>query len=307
MLMSPLLNRRNFTLGTAGLALGAMLPGRAFGQEDKRTVTTKYGTYDIPANPQRVVAIDSRLDLQPALALGLPVIGYGHSVPGAWVPGVEGLEFYGSEVNVEQVLASDPDLIICAGYNPDSPYWPANRLREIAPVVPTATDQSWKAAFRELATLLGMDGAGEAAIADYDALIADIKARHGDKLASKTVVSVQPAEGILYVMNGTTMLQPQVLADLGAKTLPPAPGQLYTSDEIPAEAFGETLGQVDGLLLATTTPEGATLLDGLDLWQRLPAVASGAVIASNGNINYGSIYSAIQVAKLVDELYGKIA
>ncbi len=303
--MSIKLNRRNFTLGTAGLALGAMLPGRAFAQET-RSVTTIYGTYDIPVSPQRVVAIDSRLDLQPALALGLPVVGYGHSTPGSWVPVPEGLEFYGSEVNIEQVLASDPDLIICADYDPDSVWWPANRLRDIAPVVTTSGAKPWKEAFRELATLLGMDGAGDAAIAEYEGLIAEIKARHGEKLATRTVVSVQPWEGTLYVMNGPKMLQPQVLADLGAKTIPPKEGQEYDSGEIPAEAFGDTLGQVDGIILATTSPEGAALLDGEPTWQRLPAVASGALVASNGNINYGSIYSAIKVAQMVDELLGKM-
>lgn len=303
--MTFTLNRRSFALGTAGLALGAMLPGRAFAQET-RSVTTIYGTYDIPAAPKRVVAIDSRLDLQPALALGLPVVGYGHSQPGSWVPVPAGLEFYGSEVNIEQVLASDPDLIICADYDPDSVWWPANKLREIAPVVPTSGDKPWKDAFREFATLVGRDGQADSAIAEYDALIAQIKARHGDKLANKTVVSVQPAEGVLYVMNGAKMLQPQVLADLGAKTIPPKDGQDYDAGETPAEAFGDTLGAVDGILLATTSPEGAALLDGEALWQRLPSVSSGALVASNGNINYGSIYSAIQVAKLVDELYGKI-
>ncbi|MGB3338431.1 MAG: ABC transporter substrate-binding protein [Devosia sp.] len=302
----PTLNRRSFTLGTAGLALGAVLPGRAFAQET-RSVTTIYGTYDIPSAPKRVVAIDSRLDLQPALALGLTVVGYGHSQPGSWVPVPEGLEFYGSEVNIEQVLASDPDLIICADYDPDSVWWPANRLREIAPLVPTSGDKPWKGAFREFATLVGLAGAGESAIAEYDALIAEIKERHREKLASKTVVSVQPAEGVLYVMNGSKMLQPQVLADLGAKTIPPKEGQDYDAGETPAEAFAETLGEVDGILLATTSPEDAAMLEGETLWQRLPAVASGALVASNGNINYGSIYSAIQVAKFVDELYGKIA
>lgn len=305
--MSKSLNRRHFTLGSAGLALAAMLPARAFAQESVRSVTTIYGTYDIPTSPQRVVAIDSRLDLQPALALGLNVVGYGHSTPGSWVPVPEGLEYYGSEVNIEQVLASDPDLIICANYDPDSVWWPANKLQSVGPVVPTSNDKPWKEALRELATLLGMDGAGETAIAEYETLIAEIKARHGDKLATKTVVSIQPGEGTLYVMNGPKMLQPQVLADLGAKTIPPKADQLYDSGEIAAEAFGDVLGGVDGILLATTTPEGASQLNGETLWDRLPSVQSGAVIASNGNINYGSIYSAMQVAKLVDELYSKIA
>ena len=304
--MSFSLNRRSFTLGTAGVALASLLPGRALAQAT-RSVTTIYGTYDIPAAPQRVVAIDSRLDLQPALALGLPVVGYGHSKPGSWVPVPEGLEFYGSEVNIEQVLASDPDLIICADYDPDSVWWPANRLRDIAPVVPTSGDKPWKEAFREFAALVGLDGAGESAIAEYDALIAEIKQRHAEKLATRTVVSVQPGEGVLYVMNGPKMLQPQVLADLGAKTIPPKEGQEYDAGETPAEAFGDTLGGVDGILLATTSPEGAAVLDGEELWKRLPAVTSGALVASNGNINYGSIYSAIQVVKFVDELYGKMA
>ena len=304
MTFSP--NRRHFTLGAAGLAASSLLPVKAFAQDAMRAVVTAAGSVDIPVSPKRVVAIDSRLDLQPALALGLNVVGYGHSTPGSWVPVPEGLEFYGSEINVEQVLASNPDLIICADYDPDSVWWPANKLRTIAPVVQTSNYKPWKDAFRELATLLGMDGAGEGALAEYDALIADIKARHGDKLANKTVVSIQPAEGALYLMNGTMMLQPQVLADLGAKTIPPKQDQEYDSGEIPPEAFGDTLGGVDGILMATSVDE-ANPLTGNTMWDRLPAVASDAMIASNGNINYGSIYSAIQVAKFVDELYGKMA
>jgi iron complex transport system substrate-binding protein len=300
------IDRRAFAVGAASLLAAAGLPGVARAQE-LRTVTTSYGTYDIPAAPKRVVAIDSRLDLQPALALGLPVVGYGHSKPGSWIPAPEGLEFYGSEINIEQVLASEPDLIICADYDPDSVWWPASKLREIAPVVPTSGDKPWKEAFRDLAKVLGCDGEGETAFAEYDALIADIKSRHADKIACKTVVSIQPSEGVLYVMNGSKMLQPQVLADLGAKTIPPAAGQDYDSGEIPAESFAGVLGAVDGLILATSAPDSMAGLEGDPLWTRLPAVANGAFVASNGNINYGSIYSAMQVARMVDELYGKMA
>jgi ABC-type enterochelin transport system substrate-binding protein len=73
-------SRRTFMLGSASLGLTVALPQTAYAQE-MRSVTTQYGTYDIPAAPKRVVAIDSRLDLQPALALGLPVIGHGLSEP----------------------------------------------------------------------------------------------------------------------------------------------------------------------------------------------------------------------------------
>lgn len=299
------INRRAFTLGSAGLLLATTLPGRAEAQET-RSVTTVFGTYDIPVSPKRVVAIDSRLDLQPALALKLPVVGYGHSKPGPWVPGTEGLEFYGSEVNIEQVLASNPDLIICSDYDPDSVWWPANKLKAIAPVVPTSGDKPWREAFRELADLLDMHGEGEEAFGAYDALIADIKARHADKLATKTIVSVQPGQGTAYLMNGAKMLQPQVLADLGAKTIPPAEGQDYDV-EVVAEQFGEVLGGVDGIILSTFAPEDIDGVKDEPLWQRLPAIASGATVASNGNINYGSIYSATHVARMIDELLGRIA
>lgn len=299
------INRRAFALGGAGLLLATTLTGRAQAQE-MRSVTTRYGTYDIPVAPKRVVAIDSRLDLQPALALGLPVIGYAHSRPGPWVPVADGLEFYGSEVNIEQVLASNPDLIICAGYDPESVWWPANKLRAIAPVVPTEGDMPWKEALRALADLLGMAGQGEDAFGAYDALIADIKTRHADKLATRTIVSVQPGQGTTYLMNGQRVLQPQVLADLGAKTIPPLEGQDYDR-EVTAEQFGTVLGNVDGIILSTSVPEDVDGIKDEPLWQRLPAIANNATVTSNGNINYGSIYSAIHVAKMIDELLGKIA
>lgn len=301
-----IISRRAFTLGGASLAVAsALTPARA--QSSTRSVTTSLGTYDIPANPQRVVAIDSRLDLQPALALGLPVIGYAHSVPGDWVPVSKDAQFFGSIVNIEQVLAAEPDLIICSDYNPDSEYWPLNKMRQIAPVLPTKGDDTWRNQFRTLAGFLGMDGGAEKAIGDYEALVGSVKAKHGDKLRAKTVISVQPDAGGLWPMNGSTMLHTQVLADLGAKTIPPGDLQKYEAEKVVSESFLDVFGEVDGFLLATTGTDEIDVLDKEPLWQRLPAVAGGAVVASNGNVNYGSIYSATHLVKLFDELYGKIA
>ncbi len=300
------ITRRGFALGGATLALSTTLPGFAFAQE-MRSITTKDGTFDIPVEPKRVVAVDSRLDLQPALALGLPVIGYGHSVPGPWVPVTEDMTFFGGEMNIEQVLAADPDLVICADYDPDSPWWPANKLRTIAPVVTTNSALNWKDALREFAGIMNMADKAEVAVGEYEAVIADIKTRRAEQIASKTLVSLQPGDGIFYLSNGIRNLQTQVLADLGAKTVPHGPDQQYGTEEIPAEAFGDTLGAVDGLLIVTTTPDDMAGLANEPMWQRLPAVEQGAMILSNGNINYGSIYSAIQIAKFLDELYGMLA
>lgn len=292
------LSRRLFTLGATALSATSFFAPCAFAQGATRTVTTSLGTYEIPANPQRVVAVDSRLDLQPALALGLPVIGYGHSVPGDWVPVSSDAQFYGSILNVEQVLQAAPDLIICADYDRDSEYWPLNKMRQIAPVLPTNGEQSWKQSLRDLAAFLGMDGAGDSALGEYETEVAAVKAKHGDKLTTRTVVSVQPDAGAVWPMNGSTQLHTQVLADLGARTIPPKADQRYEDAQVSAENFADYFSEVDGVLLATTGTEEIDTLRKEPLWSRLPFVEAGAVVASNGNVNYGSIYSARHLVHL---------
>lgn len=304
--MTFTLSRRRFGLGAGGLALATLLPRPALAQSSVRSVTTPLGTYDIPGDPQRVACIDSRLDLQPALALGLPVIGYSHSVPGDWVPVPKDAQFYGAPLDMEAVLASEPDLILCVDYDRASEWWPIDRLAAIAPVLPTPVDVPWKDAMAQLATWLDRQGAADAAIAEYDALIADIRARQAEKLAKRVIVSVAVDGDQVYLMNGSTMMQSQVFADLGAATIPPDADQLYDTGPFAPEQFDDVLGGADGLILAISSPDEMAVLDANALWQRLPAVKAGATIAANGNINYGSLYSARYVAGLADRLYDKI-
>lgn len=62
-----------------GVVLGGAAPAT-------RVVETPQGRVSIPVTPRRVVAIDSRSNLEPALLFGLPVIGYSHSPARPWVP-----------------------------------------------------------------------------------------------------------------------------------------------------------------------------------------------------------------------------
>lgn len=144
------LNRRAFGLGAAGLMLGTALPRAAFAQET-RSVTTVLGTYDIPADPQRVICIDSRLDLEPAVALGLHVVAHAYGEPEPWVPAQPDWAFVGEIPDLEKVLALNPDLIICTHVGDhDAEYWPINRLKDVAPVLPPAYTQPWKNIVAEL-------------------------------------------------------------------------------------------------------------------------------------------------------------
>ena len=174
-----------------------------------------------------MVCIDSRLDLEPAIALGLAIVGHAYGEPEPWVPADPNWTFVGEIPDLEKVLALDPDLIICTDVgNHDSEYWPINRLKDVAPVLPPAYVWPWKEIVATLGEWTGRDGAADTILAEYAALIDDIKARHGDLIASKTVAIVQPnAGGLVSIQAELSLMQPQVLADLGGKTLLPDENQ----------------------------------------------------------------------------------
>ena len=297
------LNRRAFGASLAGLGLATLLPRAAFAQET-RSVTTVLGTYEVPADPQRVVCIDSRLDLEPAVALGLNVIGHAYGEPEPWVPADPDWVFVGEIPDLEQVLALDPDLIICTDVGDhDSEYWPINRLKDIAPVLPPAYVQPWKEILAQLGSWTGRDGAADAVLAEYDALISDIKQRRAEQIASKTIAVVQPwSDGTVYLQAEMSLLQPQVMADLGSKTIPAVEGNI-----IAAENFGSVFGGVDAILYVNHG-EGVVEQFATDaLWNRVPAIAAGKTLAPLGNTNFGGVYAAMQIARFLDELYGQFA
>ena len=128
LLFSWMRSKLFFRLLMAGLAgLGAFLAacgdsGSSSGETEMRSVTTPLGTYDIPVNPKRVVAIDSRLDLEPAVALELPLVGYTYAHATPWVPIDSSVPFLSEIPNREQILALEPDLIVCLNY--ESEWWP---------------------------------------------------------------------------------------------------------------------------------------------------------------------------------------
>ena len=90
------LTRRKFGIGAGMAAVATLLSSCSSsdgsGTSDDtqmRTVTTPLGTYDIPTNPKRVLAVDARTDLELAIALELPVFGYNISPATEWFPSTD--------------------------------------------------------------------------------------------------------------------------------------------------------------------------------------------------------------------------
>ena len=267
-----------------------------------RTITTPLGTYDIPLNPQRVVTIDSRLDLEPAIALDLPVIATSYDHPLPWVPVDPDLPLLEAPVDIEAVATLNPDLIVCV--NLDSEMWPAPTLNRIAPVITTDFAIHWRDNLAQLSDWLGMTDRLQDALDTYDGMVADVRARHADAIAGKQVVYLQyfPTDAEVY-HNLDTYIMGTVLTDLGGTPF----GGFKTADtwKLSVERMNELAG-ADGFLVVNVGDDAPDQLAEHPLWQALPAVQAGAVVVSPGNVNYGSIYTAQEIVRLYDELYTAI-
>jgi iron complex transport system substrate-binding protein len=313
--------RRQFMAG-AGAALGASLlaaPARA--QSAVKSITTSFGTYDVPLEPQRVVLLGNRMDLEIAVALGLKPVAMGveytfinsHAETVApWVPfDPEGVEtFSAGDATAEQILSYDPDLIlirqVSAGWNQPR----TDALMRVAPFIPTGA-LPWREELAVIGGWLGRKDQAVAAAAEFDALRDDIKARHAAKLATAEMAfgSIEPPQ---VWVNDLTSNSPaaQGLVELGGKAfvLPP---DVAAYDGGWAAISPENLGLLDGadgLLYWGPTPEVfAEFHASTPLWDRLPAVQAGAAVISENNVGNGSLYTVTETLRLWDKLYDALA
>lgn len=295
------LNRRTFSLG-AGAALLTLPIARAFAQESgTRSVTNWIGTYDVPTHPQRVIAIDERIDLETALALGLPVIGYSHAPVNPWVAAETDAPFLSSPPNIEQILGLAPDLILCSDWG-DSEGWPLQKLRTIAPVLPLDASLGWRANLANVSGWLAMEGKANAAVADFDAYVTAIRARHADAVAKSKVIALHffPEDQTMMI-RGKGSNHADVLADIGGHTIDPS---IIEEGPVSMELLPDMLADFDAILYAELFAEGTyEEVQKHPIWSRIPAVAAGKVHVARGSTNFGGIYSAKFLAGEWEKVY----
>lgn len=302
-MVSPF-NRRHFGLGASALVLSG-LARPAWAQGTTKTVTTLLGTYDIPLDPKRVVAIDPRTDYEAALVLGLPVIAIGQS--DFWgdlshVPRADDLVEIALPTTSEAVLALEPDLIVCSGEDPDGEWWPAARMQQIAPTLTTTWSRKWQTDLLELAGWLERQEQADKAIANYDAAVDVLKARYADTLAHDKIAIVtfsREYQTFSAFVPGGEYSDPkgQILADLGAITIDRS---LLSDDSFGMESVVDVLGDVDAILLCNFGDGGPEDLAKDVLWPRLPAVVNGRVYEATGYTWYGSYYTAMKALGQVE-------
>lgn len=246
-------------------------------------VDTKFGAVEVPADPQRVVALGWG-DAETALALGVQPVGasdwveFGGAGVGPWAADLYDTapEIIATlEPDYEAIAALNPDLILDTKSSGEQERY--DRLSGIAPTIgPPEGGDSYLTTMDQQVTMvaqaLGREDEGTQQLADLNAKFA--AAREADPgFAGKTVtVASRDANGWGAYIKGTERVQ--FMEDLGFVQSP-------TIDALEPEGFSvpisaEQLNDLDADLLVAFpiyVPDSEITED--PAFQRIPAVADG--------------------------------
>lgn len=308
--------RRLAVIGTAaalGLTLAACGSGDQSGDAapaaaQKRTVQTPKGPVEVPATPQRIVAIDFQipyilLDLKANLAgaIDLTTAKDGEPFTKLTIIGNDA-----GELNYDKIAELDPDLIIGGDYQ-ENEY---NRLRERFPtvLVPAAGETpGWKPQVQAVAEAIGKGEELKGRESEYQARVEEIKGKHKDKIAAGKWATLGTYDGSGWYLYDKVGGPSTALTDLGITLDDATTG---VADGNVAQYSIEQLNQLNGadVLLfddlgpPVTAPGAADSLKANPLFTSITAVKAGKVFDGEYNIlDYGD---AMTVLTRVDEILG---
>lgn len=265
----------------------------------------------VPADPQRVVVIEGRADLEFALEVGYPVIASGFYFGregalfdelGQMVPAdLETFEFADSnEADFEKIATLEPDLIVMRQNAYTGDFYGNARLGEIAPILAVETGvPGWQDVMRDQARQLNRADQIAGEIDRYRDLVAEIKSRSADRLAEMRLIwgtATQDA-GLLVIVNS---LGYEVAADLGVDVPLFDPQE---TEETYYEVSAENLDAVaDANTLAIFAFDERPALGESAAFQRLPAVQADRVFSVDLTLNQGLARAACAIARRLEEM-----
>ncbi len=247
-----------------------------------RDVTDSMGTVTVPDAPKRIVVLTNE-GTEALLALGVTPVGAANSWNGdPWwdhiSDAMDGAEPVGKEsaVNLELIAALEPDLILANKQRHEEMY---PQLTAIAPTVMSKELRGdWKINFRLYAEALGKEQEADAAIADYDASVADLREKLGDHLNEEvSVIRFVPGQIRIYQLDSFSGV---LLKDIGFHR--PANQNV---EEFAIRTGKESIPDMDGdrifyFTYDTGDGKGTSLEEEVladPLWQSLSAVKAGKV------------------------------
>jgi iron complex transport system substrate-binding protein len=246
---------------------------------ETRTIEHAMGSTEIPAEPQRVVVLDTdKIDTM--LSLGLTPVGAaraGETDLPTYLGDLSGVTVVGtvSEPDLEAIEGLKPDLILGSKFRQEAFY---DELNAIAPTVFTEmVGLTWKENFLLDGDALGKGEEAKELLDAYETRAAEFGASLGDPAATEvSIVRFTPDEiryygpdgfsGIVVGDTGLGRPEMQLLADAEDKRM-----GTVSAEEI------DTLGG-DVVFYCAYGDDGAAKLaeyTGGELWQSIPAVKDG--------------------------------
>jgi iron complex transport system substrate-binding protein len=281
------------------------LTGSGAAAAELRTVAHAMGETEVPADPQRVVVLDTP-HLDSALSLDVTPVGSVQSdlegLPDYVADRAEGIEIVGTieEPDLEAVAALKPDLILSSKVRHEEIY---DRLSQIAPTVFTDYEKGWKDIFTVTADALDKTEEGEQALTDYTERAEKVGEQIGTEGMKASMVRFLPDETRIY---GPGTFSGSILTDVGFE-LPQLKFDEYSMAYISPEQI--ELADAD-VLFATSYGDAAATTKGAvtALWNNLDAVSSGCqffVEDDEWMLAIGPIGAGIVLDQIESSLAGK--
>lgn len=269
-----------------------------------RTVEHALGATEIPAAPERVVALDMSF-VDAALALDTPIVGYVlYQDPEGSLPAYFGdalttlaadAVYLGDllEPNLEQIAAVRPDLILTSKVRHEALY---EQLSAIAPTIMSeSAGAGWKDNIRLSAEALGKDALATDVISAYEARAATV-GRAINTAAGDPVISVirvasteafriyQRASFIGVVLDDAGLARPasQQSLDPAQFMVEESYENLAVADDGADRLFYTIFGNEDPT--DEQAAAGRAVLQGSPLWANLPSVQAGHAVEKSDEI-----------------------
>src|SRR3954470_16748568 len=191
------------------------------------TIENRFGTTEIPAEPERVVTVGFN-DQDFVLALGVPPVGVRENLGDYDVENrpwaqqqLSGAEFPtvgGAEIDVEAVAALEPDLIVGVYSFMDQAVY--DQLSGIAPTLAQTDEYAdgatpWQQQTLLTGRALGKQAEAQQLVDDVEGQFPDVAAEHPDFAGKALAVDFAGVGGSAHFLFGTDDLRTQFFTDLG--------------------------------------------------------------------------------------------
>ncbi|MDR2294152.1 MAG: Fe2+-enterobactin ABC transporter substrate-binding protein [Microbacterium sp.] len=288
-----------------------------------RVVEHEGGTTTIPAQPKRIVSTSLSIT-GTLLAIDAPIIATAATTPGngadehgffaqwADVAVDRGVDVLYPELtlDLEAVMAADPDLIVVSTSGADSTLDNLAELQQIAPtVVYNYGDKTWQELARELGEATGLEQNAEKVVADFDAHVAETAAAidHPAGQANAIVYNGAGGDTAFAKIGGP---HATLLTALGFD-IAPAPEGMDTSGRVRQDFNFLSIENTVAALTAPTvfiiSGDESTRDDLLStsVLQNAPAVVSRSVYALGPDSFRIDYYSANEIIDAVTTAFGR--